>query len=204
MSKNNNFKVTFIGTTNVGKTCLLMRIDKDQYNPGTVAPTASMQCFPHTYKCPSGQEITINFWDTAGQERFKGLGSLYYQKSNFCIAVFDVTAPDTFKAMEEYIDSFNEHSDIGSGNVIVAANKADLLEDEGAITEYVEWAEQHNYLFFVTSAKTRSGIEDLVASLVAKLDPAESEPEKQQQEQGGDDNIDITISDSKEKKKGCC
>lgn len=204
-SKIPSFKVTFVGPANVGKTSLLVRLDKDQFNPATIAPTASMQCFPHNYTTSTGKEIQVNFWDTAGQERFKGLGSLYYQNSQLCIAVFDLTQPESFKDVIDYIDKFNEYSANGQGNIILAANKHDLAEDVD-ITSFIEYADGKGYSLFLTSAKTKEGIEDLRLNIIDRLDSFKQEAYKEEQVAMGqkDDGIDITISDSKPKEKKCC
>ena len=45
-------------------------------------------------------------WDTAGQERFQSLGVAFYRGADCCVLVYDVTSPDSFKALDSWRDEF--------------------------------------------------------------------------------------------------
>lgn len=172
-SSNVNVKVSLVGTTNVGKTSLLMRIIKNEFV--TTTATTSMAVHPFQVQTSSGAPMTISFWDTAGQERFKGLASMYYHGCAACIAVFDISAADTtLDAMAEYIKIYRETCG-QDAKVVVAANKLDLIEYDSAMI--VPLMEKCENLFqarmFCTSAKTGEGVADLLAFLVGEVEPRE-------------------------------
>lgn len=50
--------------------------------------------------------VTMQIWDTAGQERFQSLGVAFYRGADCCVLVYDVTAPNTFKALDSWRDEF--------------------------------------------------------------------------------------------------
>merc|ERR1712243_422930 len=50
--------------------------------------------------------VTMQIWDTAGQERFQSLGVAFYRGADCCVLVFDVTSPNSFKALDSWRDEF--------------------------------------------------------------------------------------------------
>lgn len=48
----------------------------------------------------------FKIWDTAGQERFQSLGVAFYRGADCCVLVFDVTSPNSFKALDSWRDEF--------------------------------------------------------------------------------------------------
>ena len=196
-----SFKVAFVGPANVGKTSLLIRVDKNQFSSDETSPTLSMQCFPHQFESSSGKKILINFWDTAGQERFKTIVPMYYQNAQYCIAVFDVTNFQSFEDMQEYIDLYKENCKCNDFHIAIAANKHDLGGEPEEIVKYAEWAETNGYKLFVTSAKTGENVSELVQQIVEDLAPPEKEDTVEQQKEP-----EITITEVKqtETKSGCC
>ena len=199
MSEIPSYKVTFVGPTNVGKTSVLKRLDKNVFSETETAPTTSMQCHPHTFTSLKGIVINVNFWDTAGQEEYKSLGPMYYRNSAYCIAVFDVTNKDTFTLLLDYIQMFKENNNVTNAQIAVVGNKMDLLDDHTATNSYLNWAVENGYSLYLTSAKTGEGIADLVHELVEALVPSVEKAEEQ------DLDIKITITEApKQSKKGCC
>ena len=72
-----------------------------------------------------GLEVTIKIWDTAGQERFKTLTYSFYKKADGIIIAFDVTDFKTFENITNWIDSINEHAEMGVPRILVG-NKIDM------------------------------------------------------------------------------
>jgi len=196
--KGNSYKATVVGTSNVGKTSLLTRILSGSFS-GNTETTTSVHIHSITLTSSSEQQVNVNFWDTAGQERFRGLGSLYYQSAVFCVAVFDASQLDTFTTMKEYISMYEEHCHVDP-RVVIAGNKLDLVQDKEKLGSFFEWAEEHGYAMFLTSALTGDGIEDLKAhiadALVQKMETVVSEPDNAK--------MSITISDEPIKGSSCC
>jgi Ras-related protein Rab-5C len=86
-----NFKVVLVGDTNVGKTSILQRYAKDNFETDsetTISPTflTRMIDFP-----VSGLKAKLQIWDTAGQEKYRSVTPIYYRDAAAAICVFDVT-----------------------------------------------------------------------------------------------------------------
>ena len=73
--------------------------------------------------------VTMQIWDTAGQERFQSLGVAFYRGADCCVLVYDVTAPQTFKALDSWRDEFLIQAsprDPDNFPFVVLGNKIDL------------------------------------------------------------------------------
>lgn len=162
------YKVILVGTTNVGKTSILRALEG--VNNASTTSTTSMQIHSISTYGPDGTDIVINFWDTAGQEQYKSVGPIYYQNSNACIAVFDITAPATKDEMMTYIENYKSMNE--NSVIIIAANKSDLENhSDEEIDDHVNWAEGKGYRIFFTSARTGEGIAELLTYVSSKVVP---------------------------------
>jgi small GTP-binding protein len=59
------FKIIIVGSSNVGKSCLLMRYVSDEYTPQHY-PTIGMEFFSKRIQI-DGVQVKLQIWDTAGQ-----------------------------------------------------------------------------------------------------------------------------------------
>ena len=76
------FKVVLIGDSGVGKSNLLSRFTRNEFNLeskstiGVEFATKSIQA--------EGKTIKAQIWDTAGQERYRAITSAYYRSVKSC------------------------------------------------------------------------------------------------------------------------
>lgn len=86
------YKLVLLGESAVGKSSLVMRFVKDQFDDyrestiGAAFLTQSIRLDPSTV-------VKFEIWDTAGQERYKSLAPMYYRNANCAVVVYDVTQP---------------------------------------------------------------------------------------------------------------
>ena len=77
------FKVVLIGDSGVGKSNLLSRFTRNEFNLeskstiGVEFATKSIQT--------EGKTIKAQIWDTAGQERYRAITSAYYRYVGVCV-----------------------------------------------------------------------------------------------------------------------
>ena len=89
MNKELSGKAVILGTTQVGKTSVMLRFVKDQYlNTGSV--TLGAIFMNQIINLDDGRQFKFEIWDTAGQERFSSLAPMYYRGSQFSIVLYDV------------------------------------------------------------------------------------------------------------------
>jgi small GTP-binding protein len=182
-------RVVLIGDPSVGKTSLIARVVKDEFNPSTIRQTTSFACFPYRSAQPDDPEIEI--WDTAGMEKYRSLNNQYYRDACGAIIVFDLTKPSTFQnARELWTNDFKTYASPNSF-IILVGNKLDL-QNEIRVTEEGArfWANENDINYFQTSALSGQGVSEMM-SAVLKLVPK-------------DRTAAVTVDLIPPEKDGCC
>mmetsp|Transcript_36906 Transcript_36906/g.27288 ORF Transcript_36906/g.27288 Transcript_36906/m.27288 type:complete len:83 (+) Transcript_36906:22-270(+) len=72
------FKIVLVGDSGVGKSNLLSRFTKNEFNLESKA-TIGVEFATKTITTETEQKVKAQIWDTAGQERFRTLTSSYYR-----------------------------------------------------------------------------------------------------------------------------
>jgi len=203
-------KVTLLGNSGVGKTCIIYRFTNNDYKEGTMTTRgADYSQKPITIK---NQTINLDIWDTAGQENYRSLGRHFYKDSLIVILVYDITNRESFEDLQTIwyhdLKRYGEKYSV----LAVVGNKSDLFEVEKVTDEEGrKFAEEKGAEFMLVSAKTGDNVNNLFNVLVNKyLDPSFQEQieENPKKKEG---NIKVTKKTKQEekefqtrKKKGCC
>ncbi|XVF84517.1 hypothetical protein PTKIN_Ptkin17bG0043300 [Pterospermum kingtungense] len=144
------FKIVIIGDSAVGKSNLLSRYARNEFNAhskatiGVEFQTQSMEI--------DGKEIKAQIWDTAGQERFRAVTSAYYRGAFGALLVYDISRRATFDNVARWLDELNSHSDTTVARMLVG-NKCDLENiREVSLEEGKSLAEAEGLFFIETSA----------------------------------------------------
>ncbi|CAD8131861.1 unnamed protein product [Paramecium octaurelia] len=157
---NRQFKTVFLGSSNVGKSCIVKRIVDQQYD-GKIEPTVGSSFQSKTINI-NGEDITFQLWDTAGQEAFRALTKIYFRQSQIAILVYDITNKDSFRSLGRWHEDLKENCD-GKGMILaLCGNKVDLENEVVTYTEAKKFADSIDAELFLVSAKTGQGIEGLI------------------------------------------
>ncbi|KAI5184907.1 Ras-related protein Rab-1A [Nematocida homosporus] len=131
------FKVLVVGSSGVGKTCLLLRYTESVYKE-TYGSTIGVDFKMKTLDL-NGERVKLQLWDTAGQERFRTITSSYYRNAQGIVLVFDLTDRETFIDLKGWI---NEISCNTSTPVVILllGNKLDETSTTGLAVQDEEVA----------------------------------------------------------------
>jgi small GTP-binding protein len=161
------YKVVMLGDSGVGKTSLVERFYSNTYSTG-VSPTVGAAYLRITVPLKD-HPVNLNVWDTAGQEKFQSLVPLYMRNAHGLVFVLDVTNPHAllglaliFEAIEDQVSDDMQ--------LILCANKVDLMDEEADLLLETDWAQQHNMELVETSAKTGQGVSEVFTRLAVKID----------------------------------
>ena len=122
-------KCIIVGDSGVGKTCILYRYIKDEFNEYEM--TIGVDFF-HKNMTINDKKLNLQIWDTAGSEGYKSITKGYFSNTACCILVYDITRPESFKSIINWIEDVrNYNNDI---DFILVGNKYDL-KDERKISE---------------------------------------------------------------------
>ncbi|XP_051259362.1 ras-related protein Rab-5B isoform X2 [Dicentrarchus labrax] len=160
------FKLVLLGDMAVGKSSLVLRFVKGQFDE--FQETTIGAAFLAQSVCLDDTTVKFEIWDTAGQERYHSLAPMYYRGAQAAIVVFDITKPETFERAKAWVKELQRQA---SPNIVIAlaGNKADLAERR--LVEYEEaqtYAEDTGLLFMETSAKTAMNVNELFLAIVGK------------------------------------
>ncbi|KAK1165968.1 ras-related protein Rab-5B-like [Acipenser oxyrinchus oxyrinchus] len=179
------FKLVLLGDMAVGKSSLVLRFVKgqfDEFQETTIGgertqasgkmincPLAPMAAFLAQSVCLDNTTVKFEIWDTAGQERYHSLAPMYYRGAQAAIVVFDITKPETFERAKAWVKELQRQA---SPNIVIAlaGNKSDLAERR--MVEYEEaqtYAEDTGLLFMETSAKTAMNVNELFLAIAKKM-----------------------------------
>ena len=81
------FKIVLIGDSGVGKSNLLSRFTKNEFNMDSKS-TIGVEFATRTLEI-DGKRIKAQIWDTAGQERYRAITSAYYRGAVGALIVYD-------------------------------------------------------------------------------------------------------------------
>lgn len=128
MAAEYNFKLVLVGDAAVGKSQLLLRFAKNEFNSGSKA-TIGMEMSQKILKVdtPDQQYVRAQVWDTCGQERFRSISGLYFKAAVGALLVYDITNRDSFENVSKWMAQIKEKADPNIVMILIG-NKSDLAE----------------------------------------------------------------------------
>ena len=205
--KADSIKITLIGNSGVGKTCIIRRYSLNYYVDNPTSTTGGN--YSSKFVEIQGKKYQLDLWDTAGQERYRSLTKHFYKDAYIIVLVYDITKQDSFEELKSVW--YPNVLQMGEKYTVLAVvgNKSDLFEDEEVKEEEArKYTESIGATFFQVSAKNGDNIELLFDTLVRKyLGPEFMENlAKLKKEKGEVEGGKITLDPKKQKKKkkkGC-
>uniref|UniRef100_A0A5K4F920 Ras-related protein Rab-25 n=1 Tax=Schistosoma mansoni TaxID=6183 RepID=A0A5K4F920_SCHMA len=160
------FKVVLIGDSGVGKSNLLSRFTRNEFNLESKS-TIGVEFATKSVEI-DGRTIKAQIWDTAGQERYRAITAAYYRGAVGALLVYDITKRETFNNLEHWLLELRGHAEPDIV-IMLVGNKCDLRHLRTILTEDAKlWAERHGLFFMETSALESTGVENAFYSILRK------------------------------------
>uniref|UniRef100_A0A7S0Q732 Uncharacterized protein n=1 Tax=Coccolithus braarudii TaxID=221442 RepID=A0A7S0Q732_9EUKA len=158
-------KLVLLGDSNVGKSSLVLRFVRNQFNAEQVTTVGAAFLQAPVPLEDSDDKIQFGIWDTAGSERYKTLAPMYYRGAEAAIIVYDIRDFESFEGAKTWVKELKLY---GQPNVVIAlaANKCDMEEYRVVSTQEGQaYADAHEMSYFETSAKTNSNVRKMFVDL---------------------------------------
>ena len=198
-----SIKVTLLGNSGVGKTCIIKRYLDDEFSLEEQVTFSAN--FSQKEVTIADKTVILDIWDTAGQEQYRSMGRNFYKDSYIVCLVYDITNKDSFEDLKNIW--YNELITYGEKYTVTAVvgNKSDCFEKEEVKEEEASnYAKSIKANYFMVSAKEGINIDSMFKTLAASyLGPEFSAKIK---EIINDKGSSQKIRKTKSKKKGkkCC
>ncbi len=160
-------KTPLLGDMAVGKTSLRKRYLGEGFGVKYMV-TIGADFSVKTVKIDD-KEVRLQIWDLAGQRQFATVRSLYYGGSAGAILVYDVTNPQSYDNIPNWIAELLQNNDNKRVPLMLIGNKIDLRDkvttrtlgrDDGEKLAEKLREEFEEVYFFETSAKTGEGVKE--------------------------------------------
>mmetsp|Transcript_6886 Transcript_6886/g.15842 ORF Transcript_6886/g.15842 Transcript_6886/m.15842 type:complete len:214 (+) Transcript_6886:36-677(+) len=203
------FKVVLIGDSGVGKSNLLSRFTRNEFNLESKS-TIGVEFATRSIHV-DGKTIKAQIWDTAGQERYRAITSAYYRGAVGALLVYDIAKHVTYENVERWLKELRDHAD---HNIVImlVGNKSDLRHLRAVPTDEAKaFAEKHGLSFIETSALDSTNVDQAFSTILTEIyrlvsrRPIESEPSTEGPPMGQTVVVsEPAAAGGGEKKKGCC
>ncbi|PWA78030.1 Ran GTPase [Artemisia annua] len=203
------FKLVLIGDSGVGKSNLLSRFTRNEFNLETKS-TIGVEFATRSLDVDN-KVIKAQIWDTAGQERYRAITSAYYRGAVGALLVYDVTRRATFENIGRWLKELKDHTD---PNIVVMliGNKSDLRHLLAVSTEEGKTlAEAESLYFMETSALEATNVESAFSEVITQIYKIVSKKAVEVGDEGASASvptkgatIDVKDDSSGLKRFGCC
>lgn len=161
------FKVVLIGDSGVGKSNLLSRFIRNEFDLKSLT-TIGVEFAQRNLEF-GGKVVKAQIWDTAGQERYRAITKAYYRGAHGALLVYDITKPITFENVEHWLKELREHAKTEI-LIMLVGNKTDLEHLRTVTTdEGKSFAEENTLSFIETSALNSMNVEKAFQTILKEI-----------------------------------
>jgi len=161
------FKVVLIGDSGVGKSNLLSRFTRNEFNLESKS-TIGVEFATRSIDV-DGKTVKAQIWDTAGQERYRAITSAYYRGAVGALLVYDIAKHATYVNVTRWLKELRDHAD---ANIVImlVGNKSDLKHLRAVPTDEAKTFSTENGLSFIeTSALDASNVEGAFQTILTDI-----------------------------------
>jgi small GTP-binding protein len=159
-------KVILTGNSGVGKTCLISAYQMQTFTRRT-SQTIAPSYIRSVVQRKDGSSIVLQIWDTAGQERFMSISQLFFKDSHCALVCFDPSDPPSVLGAKDWVKRVtDEVPGCQLFGVLTKSDKHESAQVEMALQEAkTQLVDVGIEKFFVTSAVSRQGVQELFAEV---------------------------------------
>ncbi|ODQ67370.1 ras-domain-containing protein [Nadsonia fulvescens var. elongata DSM 6958] len=203
------FKVVLTGDSGVGKTNILDRFSRNEFNLDSKS-TIGVEFATRTVQIDD-KHVKAQIWDTAGQERYRAITSAYYRGAVGALLMYDITNSASYKSIAKWMEEIREQADPNIVLMLVG-NKSDLKHLRAVPTkEAKNFASQNKLLFIETSALDATNVDLAFQNILTEVyhrysaqEGLSNEFDESKPARGQTISLTVQPDDSASKKSNCC
>jgi len=207
-----SLKVVLVGESGVGKTSIINQFAKGIFNQDLMSTNgATFTTNKKEFKDSNGRSKLISFemWDTAGQEKYRSLAKMFFKEASVALIIYDITSLKSFEEINNYWMKLVRENAPKNIIMYIIGNKADLIAKEVVKEEVArEYAKSEKVNFYLTSAKDRTGIDELFNEIgnlyLNEFINSEENQERILRKNDVTKVNKVSSQGDENKKKGCC
>mmetsp|Transcript_26422 Transcript_26422/g.53054 ORF Transcript_26422/g.53054 Transcript_26422/m.53054 type:complete len:234 (-) Transcript_26422:306-1007(-) len=178
------FKIVLLGDSGVGKSNLVFRFTKNEFNKDSKS-TIGVEFATKTVQIEDDKLVKAQIWDTAGQERYRSIASSYYRGAVGALLVYDVTDRNSFNHVPMWLKEVEENAEKDC-LIMLVGNKMDLHEQRTVfVRDGRSFARKNGLAFIETSALDATGVDTAFQRILQEI--YKTQTKKQLKAQGGGD-----------------
>lgn len=176
------FRTSVIGDSGVGKTSILKRMEKNEFDVKHV-PTVGVDFIVQHYTDKrTGLEYKLQLWDSAGQEIFRSIAQNFYRSADAIIIVFDLLNINSINDIAvKWLSDVDKLSPDHSIKILVG-NKSDGYDSrtDWGNTKGVakKICQEYGYEYMEVSAKDGTNVRELLEKMAISLIDIRNEQKK--------------------------
>jgi len=161
-----SFKVLAIGDQGVGKTSLVLRYVKNEFEDvGTVNHPPTEAQFEKSISV-GANNVKLYIYDTQGQEGFRMITSSYYQGAQMVLICFDVGYKKSFESLKTWLQEAERYAKESTLKALIGT-KSDTQKREVSEQTAKEFAQEVGLEYIETSSANGTNV-DVVFETAAK------------------------------------
>jgi len=161
------FKIVLMGDCGVGKSNLLGRFARDEFNQDSES-TIGVE-FATKVITVDGKRVKAQIWDTAGLDRYRAITAAYYRAAVGSLLVYDISKRDTFEGVGRWLKELRDYAD-SRIVIMLVGNKSDLKRLRAVSTdEAAAFASENGLLFMETSALGTSNVSEAFSAILTGI-----------------------------------
>eukprot|EP00578_Thalassiosira_sp_NH16_P011694 CAMPEP_0181125808 /NCGR_PEP_ID=MMETSP1071-20121207/27260_1 /TAXON_ID=35127 /ORGANISM="Thalassiosira sp., Strain NH16" /LENGTH=246 /DNA_ID=CAMNT_0023211301 /DNA_START=53 /DNA_END=790 /DNA_ORIENTATION=+ len=185
------FKIVLLGDSGVGKSNLVFRFTKNEFNKDSKS-TIGVEFATKTVQIEDDKLVKAQIWDTAGQERYRSIASSYYRGAVGALLVYDVTDRNSFNHVPMWLKEVEENAEKDC-LIMLVGNKMDLHEQRTVfVRDGRSFARKNGLAFIETSALDATGVDTAFQRILQEI--YKTQTKKQLKSQGGGAGQTISLS----------
>jgi small GTP-binding protein len=173
-------KIVLVGESNVGKSCLAIRLSQNRYpddaEHGTTHGMRFWKIKPENLRSDAAaterHRREVVFWDMGGQDEYRLVHQLFLRETTLALLLFDPTrGRASINDVEVWNKRLEKQPDASSTTKLLVGAKIDrptALVDEASVRHLCQTSGFLGY--YETSARTGRGIEELRGAIASAID----------------------------------